>query len=202
MKKITLILISLLALSAHAAPLKQTTVGYSFVLLDKAQYHAIELGTSVVALLSKGAVKAYTGVEVSVPLFFDSNGSYIQEADNKGSGFGVGLQVPLILGVDINGVYVQAMGGYNLDWLNNTMKLAPKTETTTLVNSGKTKTISQGFIYGVGAGLNLSNNFSVGIRYIMGSMNNRVETDPSAAAISGTYKTNYKKIMALVGYSW
>lgn len=184
------------------ASLKQTTVGYSYVILNDASYQAIEIGTSIVAITAKGIVRPYTGVEVSVPLFFDSKGSNMQNSDNKGSGFGVALQVPLIFGLEMGGFYIQAMGGYNLSWLNDALKYVPSGANVSALKTAKTKTISQGFIYGGGFGYNFSSNFTMGVRYIKGSMNNEVINDPSADAIDKKYKTNYTKIMALIGYSF
>lgn len=184
------------------ASLKQTTVGYSYVILNEASYQAIEIGTSIVAITAKGIVRPYTGVEVSVPLFFDSKGSNMQNADNKGSGFGVALQVPLIFGLEMGGFYIQAMGGYNLSWLNDALKYVPSGANVGALKKAKTKTISQGFIYGGGFGYNFSSNFTMGVRYIKGSMNNEIINDPSADAIDKKYKTNYTKIMALIGYSF
>lgn len=180
----------------------QTTIGYSYVRLDKASYHAIEVGTSVVAITNKGTVRPYTGVEVSVPLFFDSNGDNFQNTDNKGSGFGVALQIPLIVGLDIGGFYIQIMGGYNLSWLNESIKYAPSGAQIGALKTAKTKTISQGFIYGGGIGYNINENFMLGLRYIRGSMLNEVIDTPSADIMKGKYKTNYEKIMALFGYNF
>ncbi|RAX54636.1 hypothetical protein CCY99_02415 [Helicobacter sp. 16-1353] len=201
MKRI-LILLLLCGSGLFAASLKQTTVGYSYVILGDADYQAIEIGTSIVAITKKGIVRPYTGVEVSVPLFFDSKGSNIQNADNKGSGFGVALQVPLIFGLEIGGFYIQAMGGYNLSWLNDALRYIPSGANVSALKTAKTKTISQGFIYGGGVGYNFSVNFTMGLRFIKGSMNNEIINDPSADAIDKKYKTNYTKIMALIGYSF
>lgn len=184
----------------NAASMKQTTIGYSYTSLDDASYQAVEIGTSVVAITAKGTIRPYTGVEVSVPIFFDSKGSNIQNTENKGTGFGGGLQVPLIAGVEMSGFYIQAMGGYNLNWLNDAIKLIPSGTQVGALKTAKTKTISQGFIYGGGIGYNFNANFTIGLRYIRGSMNNKIINDPSADAIKKEYKTNYTKIMALVGY--
>lgn len=180
----------------------QTTIGYSYVRLDKASYHAIELGTSVVAITNKGTIRPYTGVEISVPLFFDSKGNNLETVSNKGSGFGVALQIPLIAGLDIAGFYIQIMGGYNLSWLNQAIKYAPPGAQIGALKTAKTKTISQGFIYGAGIGYNINQNFMLGLRYIRGSMLNEVIDIPSADIIEGKYKTNYEKIMAIFGYNF
>lgn len=185
-----------------SAAISQTTIGYSYVKLDKAEYHAVELGTSIVAITEKGAVRPYTGIEISAPLFFDSNGDNFQDSNNKGSGFGVALQIPLIAGLDIYGFYIQIMGGYNLSWLNKTIKYVPSGANISTLKTAKTKTISQGFIYGAGIGYNFNKNFTIGLRYIRGSMQNEIIETPSADIMKGKYKTNYEKIMALVGYNF
>lgn len=202
MKRILCAIAGIAALGGilNAASMKQTTIGYSYVMLDDASYQAIEIGTSIVAITAKGAIRPYTGVEVSVPIFFDSRGSNIQNADNDGTGYGVALQVPLIAGIEMGGFYVQLMAGYNLSWLNDAIKLIPSGTQLSALKTAKTKTISQGFIYGGGIGYNFSVNFTMGLRFIKGSMNNEIINDPSADAINKKYKTNYTKIMALIGY--
>lgn len=199
MKRILLLAIGSLSF-LFAASQTNTTIGYSYVRLDKASYHAVEIGTSVVAISKKGFVRPYTGVEVSVPLFFDTSGSNQPEYSQKGTGFGVALQVPLIFGLDIGGFYIQLMAGYNLSWLNDALKKVPSGAQIGALKDAKTKTISHGYIYGGGIGFNFSSNFTMGLRYIRGSMVNEVE-NPSEGMFP-KYKTNYEKIMALVGYKF
>lgn len=202
MKRILFIVAIFVASSAFGDTIKQTTIGYSYVALNKVSYQAIEIGTSIVIIPKKGFVRPYTAVEVSAPMFFDSKGSNIQNADNKGSGFGVALQVPLIFGLDIGGFYIQAMGGYNISWLNDTLKYIPSGAQVGALKTAKTKSISQGFIYGGGLGFNFSSNFTMGIRFIKGSMKNEIINEPTAEAINKKYKTNYTKAMVLVGYNF
>ncbi len=188
--------------SISAATIKQTTIGYSYVMLNKASYQAVEIGTSVVFITNKGLVRPYTAVEVSAPIFFDSRGTNLQGTQNKGSGYGVALQVPLIFGLDIGGFYIQAMGGYNLSWLNDSLKYAPSGADIGIFKDAQTKTISEGFIYGGGLGFNFSSNFTIGIRFIKGSMKNEVINEPTTGAIEKKYKTNYTKAMVLFGYNF
>lgn len=197
-----LMIILCLCIASHAATIKHSTLGYSFVRLDKEMYHALEAGTSVVWTTAKGDVRPYGGTEVSIPVFIDSNDIDIEDKMEKGSGYGVALQVPLIVGLDIKGFYMQLMGGYNLSWLNNTVK---KTTTATgqapTVSKAKTQTISQGYIYGAGIGYNFDMNFSMGLRYLRGSMNNKVVKKSTSIAVRNqNYKTNYEKAMFLIGF--
>lgn len=202
MKRILLLVAVFVVSNAFAATIKQTTIGYTYVELNKASYQAVEIGTSVIVITKKGMVRPYTGVEISVPIFFDSEGSNLQDAENKGSGYGVALQVPLIFGLDIGGFYIQAMGGYNIGWLNDSLKNVPSGAQIGALKTAKTKTISQGFIYGGGLGYVFNSNFTLGLRYIKGSMQNEIINEPTSAAIEKKYKTNYTKIMALIGYNF
>lgn len=201
MKRIALIALSIGFL--YGAAETKTTIGYSYVRLGQADYQAIEIGTSVVAIAKKGFVRAYTGTELSVPLFFDTRGSNIGENfEAKGSGFGVGLQVPLIAGIDIGGFYMQIMGGYNLGWLNDAMKMIPKNTQMLLLKDAKTSTISHGYIYGAGIGYNFSSNFTIGARYLRGSMNNKVQNieDLPDGKFIPKYRVNYEKFYVMLGY--
>lgn len=199
MKKILIIFLLSTGI-VSAASQTNTTIGYSYVRLNKASYQAIEIGTSVVAIAKKGFIRPYTGAEISVPIFFDSNGSNHTDTQNKGTGFGVALQVPLIFGLDIGGFYIQIMGGYNISWLNEAFKKIPSGAQVGAIKTGKTKTLSQGFIYGGGIGFNFSQNFTIGIRYIRGHMNNEIMNDSSLDTFRKKYNTNYEKFMALIGY--
>ncbi|RDU65599.1 hypothetical protein [Helicobacter sp. MIT 14-3879] len=200
MKRILLLAISVFAF-AFGASQTNTTIGYSYVRLDKASYQAIEVGTSVVAIAKKGFVRPYGGAEVSVPIFFDTSGSNQPEYSAKGTGYGVALQVPLIFGIDIGGFYIQAMAGYNISWLNDALKKIPSGAQIGAIKDAKTSTISHGYIYGAGIGFNFSSNFTIGVRYIRGSMNNKVDNNLDEGVIP-KYKTNYEKFMALIGYKF
>ena len=202
MKRILFITMICMLSNVYALTIKQTTSGYSYVMLNEASYQAVEIGTSAVFISKKGFVRPYTAIEVSAPIFFDSKGSNLQGTHNKGSGYGVALQVPLIFGLDIGGFYIQAMGGYNLSWLNDSLKYAPPGADIGIFKDANTKTISQGFIYGGGLGFNFSSNFTMGIRFIKGSMKNEVINEPTTGAIDKKYKTNYTKAMVLVGYNF
>lgn len=184
----------------YAAAETKTTIGYSWTRLDKASYHAVEIGTSVVAITKKGAVRPYTGAELSVPIFFDDRGS--NQSNNvefeKGKGFGTGLQLPFVFGLNISGFYIQAMVGYNLSWFSQAMKAAPTGAQLTAVRKSKTNTISHGYIYGGGIGFDFNSNFTIGLRYIRGSMQN--EEKNAQGGMFPKYKTNYEKIYGMVGY--
>ena len=189
MKRILLLVAVFAVSNVFGATIKQTTIGYTYVELNKASYQAVEIGTSVVVIQKKGAVRPYTGVEISAPIFFDSRGSNLQDTENKGSGFGVALQVPLIFGLDISGFYIQAMGGYNISWLNDSLKNIPSGAQIGALKTAKTKTISQGFIYGGGLGYSFTSNFTLGVRFLKGSMKNEIINEPTSAAIDKKYKT-------------
>ncbi|MGX3010563.1 hypothetical protein ACWIUD_03220 [Helicobacter sp. 23-1044] len=201
MKRILLIL-GIFSAFCFAASETKTTIGYSWTRLDKASYHAIELGTSVVAITKKGTVRPYTGAEISVPLFFDDKGSNQAQGVEyeKGKGFGTGLQVPLVFGLKIGGFYLQAMAGYNLNWFSEALKNAPRGAQIGTIKKTKTKTISHGYIYGGGIGFDFNMNLTIGLRYIRGAMQNEVENPTDG--MFPKYKTNYEKIYALIGYKF
>lgn len=184
----------------YAAAETKTTIGYSWTRLDNASYHAVEIGTSVVAITKKGAVRPYTGAELSVPIFFDDRGS--NQGNNvefeKGKGFGTGLQLPFVFGLNISGFYIQAMVGYNLSWFSQAMKAAPNNAQLGAIKKSKTNTISHGYIYGGGIGFDFNSNFTIGLRYIRGSMQN--EEKNAQGDMFPKYKTNYEKIYGMVGY--
>ena len=186
----------------YAASETKTTIGYSWTRLDKQSYSAVEIGTSVVAITKKGTVRPYTGAEISVPLFFDRHGS--NQSDNvefeKGKGFGTGLQVPFVFGLNMGGFYIQAMVGYNLSWFSDAIKLAPTGAQLGAVKKSKTNTISHGYIYGGGIGYDFNSNFTIGVRYIRGSMQN--EEKNAEEGMFPKYKTNYEKIYGMIGYKF
>ncbi|MDE6886226.1 MAG: hypothetical protein K2P17_04240 [Helicobacteraceae bacterium] len=197
MKRILLVIICAFSFTFGASQTK-TTIGYSYTRLDSASYQAIEIGTSVVAITKKGIVRPYTGAEISVPLFFDQNGTNQPNFEAKGTGFGVGLEVPLVAGLDIGGFYIQIMGGYNLNWLSDAIKKAPSGAQIGAIKNSQTKTITHGYIYGAGLGYNFDFNMTIGVRYLRGSMNNNVQ-DPGEGMFP-KYKTNYEKFLILLGY--
>ena len=184
----------------YAAAETKTTIGYSWTRLDNASYHAVEIGTSVVAITKKGMVRPYTGAELSVPIFFDDRGS--NQSNNvefeKGKGFGTGLQLPFVFGLNISGFYIQAMVGYNLSWFSQAMKAAPNNAQLGAIKKSKTNTISHGYIYGGGIGFDFNSNFTIGLRYIRGSMQN--EEKNAQGDMFPKYKTNYEKIYGMVWY--
>lgn len=184
-----------------SASLTQTTIGYSYVELDDNPYQALEIGTSIVLITKDGIVRPYAGIEVSMPLFFDSDEQNIQNIENESLDFGVALQTPLVFGLEIGGFYIQAMGGYSLSWLSQTTKIVHSG-----IQNSETKTtkknISQGFIYGGGIGYNFNSNFTIGVRYIKGSMKNEIINESPTNKINKKYKSNYTKGMVLLGYSY
>lgn len=186
----------------YAASETKTTIGYSWTRLDKQSYSAVEIGTSVVAITKKGTVRPYTGAEISVPLFFDRHGSNQAESVEfeKGKGFGTGLQVPFVFGLNMGGFYIQAMVGYNLSWFSDAIKLAPAGAQLGAVKKSKTNTISHGYIYGGGIGYDFNSNFTIGVRYIRGSMQN--EEKNAEEGMFPKYKTNYEKIYGMLGYKF
>lgn len=185
-----------------AASETKTTIGYSWTRLDKASYHAVEIGTSIVAITKKGTVRPYTGAELSVPIFFDDKGN--NQSSNvefeKGKGFGTGLQLPFVFGLNISGFYIQAMVGYNLSWFTQAMKAAPTGAQLGAIKKSKTNTITHGYIYGGGIGYDFSSNFTIGVRYIRGSMQN--EEKNAEEGMFPKYKTNYEKIYGMIGYKF
>ncbi len=185
-----------------AASETKTTIGYSWTRLDKASYHAVEIGTSVVAITKKGTVRPYTGAELSVPIFFDDKGSNQSNGVEmeKGKGFGTGLQLPFVFGLNISGFYIQAMAGYNLSWFSQAMKAAPTGAQLGAIKKSKTNTITHGYIYGGGIGYDFSSNFTIGVRYIRGSMQS--EEKNAEEGMFPKYKTNYEKFYGMVGYKF
>lgn len=204
MKRILLVFGAVLGFVSFcfAASETKTTIGYSWTRLDKASYHAVEIGTSVVAITKKGTVRPYTGAELSVPIFFDDKGSNQSNGVEmeKGKGFGTGLQLPFVFGLNISGFYIQAMAGYNLSWFSQAMKAAPAGAQLTAIKKSKTNTITHGYIYGGGIGYDFSSNFTIGVRYIRGSMQS--EEKNAEEGMFPKYKTNYEKFYGMVGYKF
>ena len=204
MKRILLVFSAVLGFVSFcfAASETKTTIGYSWTRLDKASYHAVEIGTSVVAITKKGTVRPYTGAELSVPIFFDDKGSNQSNGVEmeKGKGFGTGLQLPFVFGLNISGFYIQAMAGYNLSWFSQAMKAAPAGAQLTAIKKSKTNTITHGYIYGGGIGYDFSSNFTIGVRYIRGSMQS--EEKNAEEGMFPKYKTNYEKFYGMVGYKF
>ena len=204
MKRILLVFGAVLGFVSFcfAASETKTTIGYSWTRLDKASYHAVEIGTSVVAITKKGTVRPYTGAELSVPIFFDDKGSNQSNTIEmeKGKGFGTGLQLPFVFGLNISGFYIQAMAGYNLSWFSQAMKAAPAGAQLTAIKKSKTNTITHGYIYGGGIGYDFSSNFTIGVRYIRGSMQS--EEKNAEEGMFPKYKTNYEKFYGMVGYKF
>ncbi len=204
MKRILLVFGAILGFVSFcfAASETKTTIGYSWTRLDKASYHAVEIGTSVVAITKKGTVRPYTGAELSVPIFFDDKGSNQSNSVEmeKGKGFGTGLQLPFVFGLNISGFYIQAMAGYNLSWFSQAMKAAPAGAQINAIKKSKTNTITHGYIYGGGIGYDFSSNFTIGVRYIRGSMQS--EEKNAEEGMFPKYKTNYEKFYGMVGYKF
>ena len=204
MKRILLVFSAVLGFVSFcfAASETKTTIGYSWTRLDKASYHAVEIGTSVVAITKKGTVRPYTGAELSVPIFFDDKGSNQSNGVEmeKGKGFGTGLQLPFVFGLNISGFYIQAMAGYNLSWFSQAMKAAPTGAQLGAIKKSKTNTITHGYIYGGGIGYDFSSNFTIGVRYIRGSMQS--EEKNAEEGMFPKYKTNYEKFYGMVGYKF
>lgn len=204
MKRILLVFGAVLGFVSFcfAASETKTTIGYSWTRLDKASYHAVEIGTSVVAITKKGTVRPYTGAELSVPIFFDDKGSNQSNGVEmeKGKGFGTGLQLPFVFGLNISGFYIQAMAGYNLSWFSQAMKAAPTGAQLGAIKKSKTNTITHGYIYGGGIGYDFSSNFTIGVRYIRGSMQS--EEKNAEEGMFPKYKTNYEKFYGMVGYKF
>lgn len=204
MKRILLVFGAILGFVSFcfAASETKTTIGYSWTRLDKASYHAVEIGTSVVAITKKGTVRPYTGAELSVPIFFDDKGSNQSNSVEmeKGKGFGTGLQLPFVFGLNISGFYIQAMAGYNLSWFSQAMKAAPTGAQLGAIKKSKTNTITHGYIYGGGIGYDFSSNFTIGVRYIRGSMQS--EEKNAEEGMFPKYKTNYEKFYGMVGYKF
>lgn len=155
-------------------------VGYSFSTLDSVfgdhqKLHSVDLGYSVYITAINGSVRPYIGTEITAPIyvksvggspaFFEDNGLPNQGKVISDLGFrGYGVQVPVIVGLQAGSFYLQAMAGYSY---NNIIDLL---YTSDITLDTEVTSVYQGFVYGLGAGIKVSNVFSIGLRYMMGEL--------------------------------
>ena len=192
-------------------------VGYSYSKLGDLNLHSADLGYSLYITSIKAAsnVRPYIGTEITVPLYLkstgDSNGFDPAVSNVLGTsglpggnavktdvGFnGWGIQIPVILGVQVNSYYIQGMIGYGYHSITDTFYVSDT------MNDVSVDNIYQGLVYGLGAGIKFSNVFSFGVRYIMGDLTN-TSREPSAGIITNAlrskdFKNNYQRFSVIFG---
>lgn len=190
-------------------------LGYSYSSLGSMILNSADIGYSsyIVSVSSAGGLHPYVGIEITVPIYLSSrgdsnifatspqvelpNGSKLLGETNF-SGWGV--QVPAVLGVHFGGgFYIQAMAGYAYHSLTDTFY---KSDTQ---NNWSANTVYQGVVYGGGLGLKLKDTFSIGVRYMMGNLNNTTRDPGDFTALNTYIKTKdfqvpYWRASIILGY--
>lgn len=155
-------------------------VGYSYSKLGQLDLQSVDLGYSMylTAIRPAGGLRPYIGTEITFPIYIKSTGFSNAFYDDKATGLpsntkvlsdmgfnGWGVQVPIIVGVQAQYLYIQGMVGYAYHNIIDRFYVSETQNDTSLTN------IYHGFMYGVGVGIKVSNIFSIGFRYVLGQMN-------------------------------
>ncbi len=165
-------------------------LGYSYSKLGESFLHSADIGysTYIMSVSSMRGVYPYVGVEITVPIYIrqkgDSNAFATSPTDLPGGtkllgemGFnGWGVQVPVVIGLQMKSFYIQAMGGYAYHSIKDVFYKSATENDWSLTNT------YQGIIYGAGVGIRMRNTFSAGLRFIMGDLNSTLR-DPEQPAL-------------------
>lgn len=187
-------------------------LGYSYSMLGDLNLHSLDVGYSmyITAINAASGLRPYFGTEITVPIYLKSVGNsnaFLADATNlppRGKnvmsdiGFnGWGVQVPIVLGVQANAFYVQAMVGYSYHSITDRFYMGDNLNDTSLANT------YHGLTYGLGAGIKVSNVFTVGLRYVMGQLTSSERTAESGIATNvirtKDFKDDYKRISVIFG---
>ncbi|TLD81973.1 hypothetical protein LS68_002880 [Helicobacter sp. MIT 05-5293] len=172
-------------------------LGYSYSILGDLNLHSADVGYSlyITSIKSASGIRPYVGTEITLPIYIKSTGNsnaFLPGVDNGlpgGSkvmtdiGFnGFGIQVPVIVGVQVSSFYLQGMVGYSYHRITDKFYVSEFQNDTDLVNE------YHGLTYGLGAGIKFSNVFSVGLRYVTGQLNSSSRT-PGATITTNSVRT-------------
>lgn len=171
-------------------------LGYSYAKLGDSFLHSADIGYSsyIMSVSSMRGVYPYVGVEVTLPIYIrqrgNSNAFATSPSDLPGGtkllgemGFnGWGVQVPVVVGLQMKSFYIQAMGGYAYHSIKDVFYKSETENDWSLTNT------YQGIIYGAGLGLRLRNTFSIGARFVMGDLNSTLR-DPEQPALQTHIRT-------------
>lgn len=162
-------------------------LGYSYSKLGDTFLHSADIGysTYIMSVSSMRGVYPYVGVEITVPIYIKQKGdSNAFATDPTAAGLpngtkllgemgfnGWGVQVPVVIGLQMKSFYIQAMGGYAYHSIKDVFYKSATENDWSLTNT------YQGIIYGAGLGVRLKNTFSAGLRFIMGDLNSTLR-DP------------------------
>ncbi|TLD95440.1 hypothetical protein LS71_007995 [Helicobacter jaachi] len=187
-------------------------LGYSYSMLGDLNLHSADIGYSmyITAIRSASGLRPYVGTEITVPLYLKSTGNsnaFWQGVDTglpggtkvmTDLGFnGWGVQVPVIVGVQANYFYIQGMVGYAYHSFTDNFYISETQNDTTLDN------IYHGLTYGLGAGVKVSNVFSIGLRYVRGEMTSSSRTAGAGintnAVRTKDFKDEYQRFSIIFG---
>ena len=187
-------------------------LGYSYSKLGNLNLHSADVGYSIYITSIKAAsgIRPYVGTEITVPIYLKSLGNSNAFYDDKEIGLpggskvmtdlgfnGWGIQVPVIVGVQMGSFYIQGMVGYSYHSITDNFYVSETQNDTTLEN------IYHGLTYGVGAGLKFSNVFSVGLRYVMGELTSSSRTAGASINTDSVrtkdFRDNYQRFSIIFG---
>lgn len=187
-------------------------LGYSYTKLGSLNLHSADIGYSlyITSINSAGGVRPYVGTEITVPIYLKSigNSNAFWEGRNTGlpggtkvmtdMGFnGWGVQVPVILGIQVSSFYIQGMVGYSYHSITDNFYVSDTQNDTSLENT------YHGLTYGVGIGAKFSNVFSVGLRYVMGELTSSSRTANAGISTDAVrtkdFKDNYQRFSVIFG---
>lgn len=187
-------------------------VGYSYSKLGKLDLQSVDLGYSMylTAIRAASGLRPYIGTEITLPIYIKSTGYsnafYADQATGlphntkvlQDMGFnGWGVQVPIIVGVQAQYLYIQGMVGYAYHDITDKFYVSDVQNDTSLNN------IYHGLVYGVGVGIKVSNIFSMGFRYVLGQMNSASRV-PGAGINTNSIRTkdftnDYQRFSVIFG---
>ncbi|MCX2717259.1 hypothetical protein OQH61_05855 [Helicobacter sp. MIT 21-1697] len=189
-------------------------LGYSYSTIGDMNLHSADIGYSmyITAIKSASGLRPYVGTEITLPIYlkFTGNSNAFKDGSPNANnlpggskvmqdiGFnGWGVQVPVIVGVQARYFYIQGMVGYAYHSLTEPYFVSDTQNDTSL------KHTYHGLTYGIGAGVKVSNVFSVGLRYVMGQMTS--SSREAGASISTDsvktkdFKEDYQRISLIFG---
>ena len=155
-------------------------------------------------------MRPYIGTEITAPIYLKFTGNSNAFVDGVANGLpggskvmqdigfnGWGVQVPVIVGVQARYFYIQGMVGYAYHSLKEPYFVSDVQNDTSLEHT------YHGLTYGIGAGVKVSNVFSVGLRYVMGQMTSSSRTPGASINANAVrpkdFKEDYQRISLIFG---
>ncbi|AAP78226.1 hypothetical protein [Helicobacter hepaticus] len=187
-------------------------LGYSYSSIGDLNLHSADIGYSVyiTAIKSASGLRPYIGTEITAPIYLKFTGNSNAFVDGVANGLpggskvmqdigfnGWGVQVPVIVGVQARYFYIQGMVGYAYHSLKEPYFVSDVQNDTSLEHT------YHGLTYGIGAGVKVSNVFSVGLRYVMGQMTSSSRTPGASINANAVrpkdFKEDYQRISLIFG---